>query len=199
MSINNKFWNSEDTSYLYEDILNRYYLIGKKNEVSKIVKDFIYKLCENCAGIFSEDDIWNIIQILEEQKCINDDILVNSSVQKFTKTSNHAINAQVKEEICDLAVNKVIKHIDEKTLDEKEYRTECFTIDKLKESIKFGELVSTLKYSNNGFDLNQKIYVNIESRLSFSKDNVLIKVKENIADNSIKKYVRVIIVKKIEK
>lgn len=199
MSVNNKFWNIEDTSYLCEDILNRYYLVSKKNEVSKVIKEFIYKLCENCAGIFNEDDIWSVIKILEQNDCMNDEILKGSAIQKFTRTSSHSINSQIKEEVSDLAVNKIIKHIDETSLDEKEYRTKCFTIDKLKDSIKIGELVSTLKYSNNGFDLNQNIDVNIEGSLDFSKDNILVKVKENICDGATSKYVRIIVVKKIEK
>lgn len=199
MGVNTKFWTVEDTSYLCEDILNRYYLVSKKNEVSKIIKEFIYKLCENCAGIFNEDDIWSVIKILEKNDCMNDDVLKNSTIQKFTRTNSHSINRQIKEEVSDLAVDKIIKHIDEMNSDEKEYRTKCFTIDKLKDSIKIGELVSTLKYSNNGFDLNQNIDVNVEGYLDFSKDNILVKVKKDICGGTIIRHVRIIIVKKIEK
>lgn len=200
MSLNeNKFWNVEDTSCLCEDVLNRYYLVSKKNEVSNIIKNFIYKLCENCAGIFNEEDIWSLITLLERNNCMNDEVLKYSSIQKFNKTSNPSVNRQIKEEISDLAVNKIVKHIDEMTLEEKEYRTECFTIDALSKHIKFGELISTLKYSNNGFDLNQSIEVNTEGCLDFSRNNVLLKIKEDIVGASTKRYIRLIIVKKMEK
>lgn len=193
----NKYWNTEDTNYLSEDIINRYYLTANKNEISKTIKDYIYKLCENCANIFNEEDIWSIIQILEENNCLSEEILSGSSVQKFTKMSNHMMNSQIKDEIGDLAVNKIIKHIDEKTSEEREYRTKCYTIDRLKDKIKFGELITTLRYSNNGFNLNQTTDLNIESEVDFSRNNVLIKIKEDVYGESIKKYVRVIIVKKM--
>lgn len=192
-----KYWNTEDTNYLCEDIINRYYLTINKNEISKVIKDYIYKLCENCANIFGEEDIWSIIQVLSQNDCLTEEVLKYSTIQKFSKVSSPLINSQIKDEVGDLAVNKVIRHIDEKTSEEKEYRTKCCTIDSLKEQISFGNLITTLRYSNNGFDLNRTTEVNIESKVDFSKNNVLIKVKEDISNGNVKKYVRVIIVKKM--
>lgn len=195
----NRIWNTEDIHYFAEDILNRYYLnLGEEN-ISEVVRKYIYVLAETCAGIFDEDEVWSIIRILKEKECLVEQVLEKSTIQKFTRTSNPMINEHVKEELIDLASNKIIKHVNEDLSEVKEYRTECLTIDSKKDCVKMGELISTLKYSNGGFELNQVIEKNREGFLDFTKDNVLIKIKEDISNFEKIKYVRVIISKKMEK
>ena len=195
----NKFWNVEDTHYFVEDILNRYYLnVGSEN-VSEVIKNYICKLAETAAGIFDEDEVWSVIKILQENDCITEKVLEKSSVQKFAKTSNHMMNEHIKEELTDLASNKIIKHIYTGKSDVKEYKTTCLTIDSKKDSVRVGELVCTLEYSRDGFDLNQTFEKNEEGFIDFSKNNILIKIKEDCCDNIKNKYARVIIAKQMEK
>lgn len=194
-----KIWNVEDIHYFAEDVLNRYYLnIGEEN-VSEIVKKYIYKLGETCAGIFSEDEVWSVIKILQENDCIADDVLEKSSIQKFTKTSNPAMNEQVKEELIDLASNKVIRHINKGQSDIKEYKTKCLTIDSKKDTLKVGELVSTLEYSQDGFDLKQTLGKNEEGVIDFTQNNIFIKIKEDSSNGEKNKHVRIIVAKQMEK
>lgn len=194
-----KFWNVEDIHYFAEDIVNRYYLNVGQNQIPEAVKNFIYKLGETCAGIFDEDSVWSILKILELNSCLSEEVLKDSSIQKFIRTSNPLLNNQIKDEVIDLATNKIIKHINKRDTDVREYRTKCFTIDSLKDSVHFGELISTLEYSQDGFDLNQIIDKNEESVLDFSQNNLLIKIKEDICNNNKKQYVRIIVVNKMEK
>lgn len=192
-------WNVEDIHYFAEDVLNRYYLnIGEEN-VSEIVKKYIYKLGETCAGIFSEDEVWSVIKILQENDCITDNVLEKSSIQKFTKTSNPAMNEQVKEELIDLASNKVIRHINKGQSDIKEYKTKCLTIDSKKDTLKVGELVSTLEYSQDGFDLKQTLGKNEEGVIDFTQNNIFIKIKEDSSNGEKNKHVRIIVAKQMEK
>ena len=192
-------WNVEDIHYFAEDVLNRYYLnIGEEN-VSEIVKKYIYKLGETCAGIFSEDEVWSVIKILQENDCITDNVLEKSSIQKFTKTSNPVMNEQVKEELIDLASNKIIRHINKGQSDIKEYKTKCLTIDSKKDTLKVGELVSTLEYSQDGFDLKQTLGKNEEGVIDFTQNNIFIKIKEDSSNGEKNKHVRIIVAKQMEK
>lgn len=194
-----KFWNIEDVHYFAEDIVNRYYLNIGQNQISEVVESFIYKLSENCAGIFDEDSVWSIIKILELNNCMNEEVLKDSSIQKFIRTSNPLLNNQIKDEVMDLATNKIVKHVNKRDSEVREYRTKCFTVDSLKDSVQFGELISTLEYSQDGFDLKQIIDKNEEGVLDFSQNNLLIKIKEDICNNKKKQYVRIILVNAMEK
>lgn len=195
----NRIWNTEDVHYFAEDILNRYYLnIGDEN-VSEVVRKYIYKIGETCAGIFNEDEVWSIIRILQENDCMAEDVLKKSSIQKFTKTSNPIMNEHVKDELVDLASNKIIKHVNKRQLDIKEYKTKCLTIESKKDFINIGELECTLEYSEDRFGLNQIFDKNKEGSIDFTQNNVLIKIKEDVCDGTVDKHVRLIIIKQMEK
>ena len=153
-----RIWNTEDIHYFAEDILNRYYLMVKEKNISEIIKNYIYKLAESCAGILNEDEVWSIIRVLNEKDCLVDSILEKSSIQKFTRMSNPMMNQHIKEELLDLASSKIIRHVNKDLSETKEYKTECLTIDSKKDSTKIGELVCTLEYSDGGKNLNQILY-----------------------------------------
>ena len=109
------------------------------------------------------------------------------------------MNEQVKEELIDLASNKVIRHINKGQSDIKEYKTKCLTIDSKKDTLKVGELVSTLEYSQDGFDLKQTLGKNEEGVIDFTQNNIFIKIKEDSSNGEKNKHVRIIVAKQMEK
>ena len=106
-----RMYNTEDISSFANIILEKCYFYTKKNYVPKVIEDFIIKLGETCAGLFSEDDVWSAIKILQEHGYLSEEIIEDSSIQKYTKMSNSRINEAIKVEIAGFASNKKIKHI----------------------------------------------------------------------------------------
>lgn len=194
-----KFWNTDDTHYFAEDILNKYYLSVGNENVSDAVVKYIYKIGETCAGMFSEDEVWSMIKVLNENDCLTEEVVIKSNIQKFTRTSSPITNEHIKEELTDLASNKAIKHINKRQPGVKEYKTKCFTIDSKQDYVKIGNLDCVFEYSEDGFGLNQTFNKNEEGFIDFTQNNVLIKIKEDLCDGEYSRHARIIVIKQLEK
>lgn len=182
-----------------EELLNRYYLNTGEAILSDTMKNFILKIGLNSAGIFDINDTWNIITTLHANGLLKDEVLKESSIQRFDRYSYSYVNTQIKDEILDLASNKSVTQIDKSKSTTSKYITRCMTIPSLRSKIEFGNHISTIEYELNGESMNPYIQENVEGNIDFKIPNVLIKEKKDICNGIEKKYVRIILISKIDK
>ena len=193
-----RMYNTEDISSFANIILEKCYFYTKKNYVPKVIEDFIIKLGETCAGLFSEDDVWSAIKILQEHGYLSEEIIEDSSIQKYTKMSNSRINEAIKVEIAGFASNKKIKHINLDNSQVNEFITECYTVDSMVNQIQFGDFNCVFSFSTSGFNLDEEVITDKKSEVNFKKNNILVKLKKDTCEGKIKKYVNIIVLKAIE-
>ena len=181
-----------------EEILEMYSNSVGEFSVSKEEEDFVKNIAFNCAGLFSDKDIFDILKLLRMKDLMREEVLSKSKINIAFESVDMSMSENIKSEVMDLSCNIEVKHIADNDFVMSEYITECFTIPSLEDKIQVGEMVSTIKYKNNGGGVETKILRDTPAKIDFSINNIFILHKKEYLNSSLTEFINIIIVPKFK-
>lgn len=181
-----------------EEILEMYSNSVGEFSITKEEEDFVRNIAFNCAGLFSDKDIFDILKLLRIKNLMTPEILSKSKINIAFQSVDNVVSENIKSELLDLSSNIQVKHISENDFVMSEYITECLTIPSLADKLKIGEMVSTIKYKNNGGGVETKVSKDEPSNIDFSINNLFILHKKEYLNGSLTEFVNIIIVPKFK-
>lgn len=171
--------------------------VGELN-VSEKEAVFVKELASNCAGFFSDKDIFDTLKLLRANKLMSDDILANSRVYTVLKSLSLDMCENIKYEVEELTCNAMTKHVKDTGEIMSRYETKCFTIPSLESKIKIGENISNIIYKKNGAGIFSDVEKDVRPTIDFNINNLIILHKKEYSNGGYKEFVNVIIIPKLK-
>lgn len=194
---NKKFNNKDEINDFAEDFFLRYHALND-NHINDIEEKFIIDLATKCAGVFEYQEIFEILNMLKEKNLLDSKILESSTIVKVNKTSNKKTNKDIKDEILELASNKIVTHYNDSNEKIRETKTYCYTLSQLANKLKIGSYSSSITYAENGKRVIPNVLEATEPEVNFKINNILIKHKQDTFHSTKKEYLRIIIIPSME-